>query len=174
MLIKPKLDYGCEAYSSACKSLLETLNPIQNSAIRIATGAIRSSPIYSLHSEAGLKPLELYRENKILNFLARVYVNPTHPMHNTVTLELDDEIDYNSPKSFVSRASQMMQNYNLNFNNILIEDTIKVPPWERSNINICKDLYHINKRDVIPAELCDIFNQHIHKHANSANVFTDG
>lgn len=174
MLIKPKLDYGCEAYSSACKSLLETLNPIQNSAIRIATGAFRSSPIYSLHSEAGLKPLELYRENKILNFLARVYVNPTHPMHNTVTLELDDEIDYNSPKSFVSRASQMMQNYNLNFNNILIEDTIKVPPWERSNINICKDLYHINKRDVIPAELCDIFNQHIHKHANSANVFTDG
>ena len=34
MLVKPKLDYGCEAYSSVSKSVLESLEPIHNAAIR--------------------------------------------------------------------------------------------------------------------------------------------
>ena len=38
MLIKPKIDYGCEAYSSACNSTLEKLDPIQNAAIRLGLG----------------------------------------------------------------------------------------------------------------------------------------
>ena len=60
-LVKPKLDYGCEAYSSASKSVLESLEPVHNAAIRIATGAFKSSPIISLNSNSGLKPLKYYR-----------------------------------------------------------------------------------------------------------------
>ena len=52
MLIKPKLDYGCEPYSSACTSLIDSLIPIQNSAIRTTTGAFRFSPVLSLHAES--------------------------------------------------------------------------------------------------------------------------
>ena len=33
MLMKPKFDYGCEAYSSASKSVLESLEPIHNAAM---------------------------------------------------------------------------------------------------------------------------------------------
>lgn len=57
MLIKPKLDYGSEVYSSACRTLSESLETIQNSAIQTATGAFRSSPIDSLRVISGLKPL---------------------------------------------------------------------------------------------------------------------
>ena len=44
-LIKSKVDYGCEAYSSACQTYLNSLQPIQNSALRISLGAFKSSPV---------------------------------------------------------------------------------------------------------------------------------
>jgi hypothetical protein len=93
MLIKPKIDYGCECYSSASKTLLESISPIQNCAIRIATGAFRSSPILSLHSESGLKPISIHRELKILNFYTRVFVNPSHPMSTVVLRDWWDDED---------------------------------------------------------------------------------
>ena len=59
MLIKIKIGYGCEAYSSASKTTLRKLYPIQNIAIRIATGAFKTSLIISLQSEADIKSLEI-------------------------------------------------------------------------------------------------------------------
>ena len=46
MLIKAKIDYGCEAYSSPSKTTLGNLDPIQNATIRIATGAFKTSTYY--------------------------------------------------------------------------------------------------------------------------------
>ena len=58
MLLKPKIDYGSEVYSSACRSLLDSLEPIQNAALRIATGALHTSPIPSLRVESGIRSLD--------------------------------------------------------------------------------------------------------------------
>ena len=48
ILVKPKFHYGCEVYSSATQAVLDKLSPVHNAAIRVATGAFRSSPIVSL------------------------------------------------------------------------------------------------------------------------------
>ena len=74
-LIEPKIEYGSEVYSSACRTYLDSLQPIQNSAIRIATGAFKSSPILSLHAESGLQPLKQYRDMKMLNYYLRIKAN---------------------------------------------------------------------------------------------------
>lgn len=37
--ILSKIDYGCQAYSSACNTYLKKLNTVQNNAIRLALGA---------------------------------------------------------------------------------------------------------------------------------------
>ena len=47
MLVKPKLDYSIKAYSSATDAVMRGVYAIQNAAIRIATGAYRSSLISS-------------------------------------------------------------------------------------------------------------------------------
>ena len=69
MLLKPKIDYGSEVYTSAEESYLKTVYAIQHSAIRIATGAYRSSPVNSLHSDSGIKPYKYYNEIKMLKLL---------------------------------------------------------------------------------------------------------
>ena len=99
MLLKPKLDYGCEAYSSASRTLPESLNQIQNLlAIRIATGAFWSSPVDSLHMVSGIKPLSTYRERKIINYYMRISTNRNHPMHTDLAIDdcrADENIDHN-------------------------------------------------------------------------------
>ena len=71
-ITKPKLDYGSEIYCTAKDDLLKTLDTVQNSALRIATGAFRSTPIVSLQAETGIKPLQAYREQKNINYMLRV------------------------------------------------------------------------------------------------------
>ena len=57
MLVKAKLDYGCEVYSSATQAVLDKLSPVHNAAIRVATGAFLSSPHVSLYAESDVKQL---------------------------------------------------------------------------------------------------------------------
>ncbi len=63
-LVRSKLDYGCIVYGSARKSYLETLDRVQNAALRICLGAFRTSPISSLHVEANELPL-MFEEAKV-------------------------------------------------------------------------------------------------------------
>ena len=53
-LSKPIIEYASEASSSASKTNLKKLDPIQNAALRTITGAFRTSPIVSLEVETGI------------------------------------------------------------------------------------------------------------------------
>ena len=94
-LIKPRLEYGCEVYCSAKESQIKSLEPVQNHALRIATGAFRSSPINSLEVLSGVRPLRYTFDAKLLNYISRVYVNSTNPLKQilSVVIELKDHIN---------------------------------------------------------------------------------
>lgn len=61
-LIRSKIDYGSIVYNSTRKKLLQQLDTIHNSAIRIALGAFYTRPRESLYCEASEQPLSLRRE----------------------------------------------------------------------------------------------------------------
>ena len=93
MLIKPKLDCGVKVYSSASPSLLEKLNLIYNAAIRIATGAFRSSHVLSLYAESGMKPPSTFRDIKVMNTYLQMLGSPTNPMHEKALIITEQEQD---------------------------------------------------------------------------------
>ena len=71
-LILSKLDYGAQAHYSAQKTSLKKLDLILNTALRIITGARKTTPpINAIEVECGLKPLTLRREEIILKYWAR-------------------------------------------------------------------------------------------------------
>ena len=45
--VRSRLEYGCAVFSSARKSYLKKLEPIQNQGLRICLGAFRTSPMQS-------------------------------------------------------------------------------------------------------------------------------
>ena len=83
-LVRSKLDYGCFIYGSARKSYLRCLDSIHHLGLRLALGALRTSPVEGLYVEANEAPLSLNGTSKhcciIQNF------NPAHPTLHSIAL----------------------------------------------------------------------------------------
>ena len=74
--IKSKLDYGCIIYSSASKTVLGKLETIQTNAIRIATGAFKSSLVVALQTETNILPLDQWRNLQVIVPLRKIQNYP--------------------------------------------------------------------------------------------------
>ena len=61
------MEYGSAATSRASKSNTMKLTRIQNQAMRMMTGAMRTTPITSLETITGLQPLKDRRDGKVLS-----------------------------------------------------------------------------------------------------------
>ena len=70
--IRSKLDYGYTVYGSASKTVLKQLETIQNTVIRIATGAFKSSPVVSLQTETNMLPLDHWRNLQVIVLLRKI------------------------------------------------------------------------------------------------------
>ena len=77
--IRSILDYGSPVYISATKKQLNKLNPIQNQAIRLCTGAFKTSPTNSLHIETAILPLKERRDLLALKYYTKIAANNKHP-----------------------------------------------------------------------------------------------
>ena len=69
--IRSKLTYGAAATSSACQTRKNTLEKIQNAALRVALGARKTSPIAALQSEANLPPLKDHLNTLCMHYYHR-------------------------------------------------------------------------------------------------------
>ena len=80
--VRSKLDYGCTVYSSARKSYLKKLLPIQNHGLRLCLGAFRTSPMQSLYVEANEPPLHLRWEKLSLQYALKLRNNHNNPTYD--------------------------------------------------------------------------------------------
>ena len=182
MIIKPKMDYGVEAYSSAAKSNLDKLEPIQNNAMRIATGTFKSSPILSLQIMCGLKPLEYYRDLKLITYFMRAIANPSNPIKKRIQdsgafeEESDGEEDrFELPKgSILERGKNISQKYNVRLDIIETEDPPRTPPWKTGNASVCEEVSVYLKSENSEAFMRNIFLNHLLEHESDYKVYTDG
>jgi hypothetical protein len=78
-LIRPILDYGCEAFDSTTDSLKAHLDSIQYKALKICTGALRGTSLISLQVECGEPPLKFRRKLLVKSYAITIEANPYHP-----------------------------------------------------------------------------------------------
>ncbi|CAJ1057143.1 RNA-directed DNA polymerase from mobile element jockey [Xyrichtys novacula] len=84
-MIRSVIDYGCIVYGSAAKSLLGKLDTIQTSALRICSGAFRTSPVPAVQVELGEMPLCLRRKHLIANYWVSLKGSSgTHPTKGVI------------------------------------------------------------------------------------------
>lgn len=81
MIIRSKIDFGSIAYQTAAPRHLKKLDVIQNSALRLATGAFRTSPIKSLLNLTTEKPLSIRRSELTLKYVIKIASNHQHPTY---------------------------------------------------------------------------------------------
>ena len=167
-LIRSKLDYCCHLYNSASKHNLDRLEPIQNRALRISSGAFRSSPALSLQVENNIPPLSCRRMQYSFLYYLRSHqfadsgshklisaVTPTFPNWHLRCLLDDSLAELNLQNINYSKCSHP-----------------PIPPWVSSPANVC--LAHYSKKQKSDRELRAEFFSHASLHWGSAFIFTDG
>ena len=115
-LIRSKIEYGCQAYASAPKTQLLKLDRIQSAALRIVTGAYKSTANTDIQIECSVQSLSLRREELMLKYWARSWpINQQLPLNSLYDLSLyettKDRLKRKIP--FVMKVRELVDKYQL-------------------------------------------------------------
>ena len=171
-LVRSKLDYGCEAYSSASPTVLKKLDPVHNEALRICMGAFKSSPVQSLYAESGEPPLSLHREYMNLIYYTRLQRNPKSPSCKAVMDSRSEILDPESQRQYYGgRMRKLLADLNLNLPRILEVGLPLYPPWTNP---VELDLVGIGKKNRSDLEIQSRFREYTSKYQDYIAIYTDG
>ena len=171
-LCRSKLDYGCEIYSSACKTRLGELDVVHNMALRLCSGAFRTSPVESIYVDCHQLPLDLRREELGLRYMARLRSHPDNPSNQI--LDQLRPIHYKAnARPFQVRLRDSLEEESLLAQRILPIHHPKHPPWLVPPLTVCSTSF--SKKDSPPHLIRDKFLEHdCLSHANAFKIYTDG
>ena len=174
-LIRSKIDYGCQAYNTAKKSVLEKIDIVQHQALRIATGAIRNTPVEALHVETGEMPLQLRRDEQILKYWARAQC-----MGEKLAISTElNKPSYSNPLdkkyrcSFTDQAKTLLMKYDL-YNTQIQKETNQYD-WKIKNTEIDTSLSHVLNKSDNPVVIKTLALEHIdNTYKKDLAIYTDG
>ena len=148
MLIRSIVDYGSLIYGTAANTHLQTIDRIQYAGIRIAIGALKSTPIQLLEPEADIIPLKFRREILAIAYILRR--SQEHPVSKLIEIfyhyEFYDIRPY--PLPFSGRIKEILKKFNLENK---IDDTIINKRYHmRLPIVVDTELHRYNKKELSP------------------------
>ena len=176
-LIRSKMDYACFVYDCACESNKRVLDSVHHAALRVATGAFRTSPKICLLAEAHEPPLSLRRQMLGMRYALKLRQFPTHPAYRYVFSEdfldlFDGKLQKSVP--FCIRMRDLFERCNLPLRGVRRASVASSPPWEHVRPIIDLTLAEVRKSDVPEYEARCRAMQHISFYEGRATVFTDG
>ena len=171
-LCRSKLDYGCQIYSSACKTKLKELDVVHNMGIRICTGAFRTSPVESLYVDSNELPLDLRREELGLRYMTRIKSAPKNPTFKMLTECSSSKFGARSSKPFQIRLLEDLEDITIRRQKIQPLEHPPVPPWLVPKVTICEK--HLTRSGKSDNEIKYQFLEHNVRHSKHEKFYTDG
>ena len=161
-LVLSKLDYGCFIYVSARKSYLYCLDSIHHLGLRLALGALRTSPVESLYVEANEAPLILRREKLALHYYTKLQSCPSNPAFEcTINPKYKECLarKESAISTFGIRIQSFVDDSNILNNNV--HDTIisEVSTWTLHHPKVYLDLSDLSKKDTQAPVFIQNFNE---------------
>ena len=176
-LVRSKLDYGCIVYSSARRSYLQKLIPVQNQALRLCLGAFRTSPMHSLFVLANEPPLQLRWQKLSLQYAFKLKSNPNNPAYE-VAFEPKFENFYSSKinaiQSFGFRVKDEMEYICSNLDLVSENHLPSKPPWKLSRPRVDLSLREFKKDACDPLVFQTYFGQLKDLYKDYTHLYTDG
>ncbi|GFT99251.1 probable RNA-directed DNA polymerase from transposon X-element [Trichonephila clavipes] len=152
----PHLDYGCVVYGSARASVLKRLDTsfcwTHHSALRICSGAFRTSPVTSLYVVCHQPPLELRRRQLSANYFIRAMSVPSHPLKPfslAIGLTRLYEARSFNIKPFSERAKAILNDAHLNNIKIQENNILAFPPWTSKFVTIVTPFRAMTKQALL-------------------------
>ena len=129
--IRSKLDYGSIVYASATPTELNKLKVVTNDALRISTGAFKSTKIEALYGLSCEITPELRRDYLALRYYVKIKSNLSNPANNCITVRNEIPFTDLTGKPFSHRIQDIKRKYDL-------PDQLLVQPEFSYLIHNCK------------------------------------
>ena len=170
-IIRSKLDYCSFIYATAKPYIIKSLDSIHHTAIRLCTGAFRSSPIESLYSDSGEPSLYKRRMQLLLQFYVR-----SQQLANTSIIPFQQNIEQPNVQTPLIANTIHETLLSLNMSNI------PVMPFHYTDSNkwllpdiICNGFDCPSKKNINDHNLKQLFIEHCTlMHNDEIKIFTDG
>ena len=178
-LVLPILEYGAVVYAGANDNVLKKLETIQNSFIRIGTGAMKTSLIPSLQVEAVMMPLQLHRMEQSLRYVTKIMYHPGHSTYKSIHVlpsihhNYIDPAEKRSGLTIASRAKTFSDELEYIRPQIVPLPPLKTPPWQRKDMDIIF-LLECSKSQIAPEEIQQKFLEHHDRFSHYHFIYTDG
>ena len=174
-LIRPILDYNAFLFDHISNTNKATLEAIQNQALRIATGALRTTPVCNLNAETNIPPLCHRRKYLLLRFFIRSQARPNQPTHRCLTAFPHNNIPIMQQRKYPLIATQIQRTLEL-FKQSQIP-VLPIPAFHYFWTEQCPDinfLFSGCKSSFITTEIHGKFAEYKHNHAGFTFIYTDG
>ncbi|GBO29232.1 putative RNA-directed DNA polymerase from transposon X-element [Araneus ventricosus] len=176
-VILSRIDYGCEVYGCARSSILRNLDTVHHSALRICSGAFRTSPVHSLYVVCHQLPLHLRRKMLCAQYFFRIQCHPTHPLRR-MTLPIGLGRLYNARPSnvlpFCERIKRSLADSGFPNVQICPIDFLSFAPWDVPQISFQNPFSEFHKSTTAPAVFQQLFCYHRLQFSAHVPIFTDG
>lgn len=170
-LIRSSLEYGCQIYSTANKGTLKKINTIYNTAIRTSLGALRTSPIESIHKEAGTYLLTDRIQELTTKYILKVKSTKDHPNHSLISTSSPNN---NRLKSGLQKTIEYLASTNFATDSIYPITKTTFPPWHQHNLQTDTTLTHILTKSDNPTIQKLESIKLINEYSNHLKIYTDG
>ena len=175
-LIRSKMDYACFVYDSASPSVKKRLDVIHNSAIRIATGAFRTTPTASLLVEANEPPLALRRRLLGQRYAHKLAQFPSHPTYRSVFSNRIRALFHGTQKNLplAVRVKTFSDESGIKRRSIVQSEISDIPPWELVLPESDTSLARRPKTEKSAVEMSQLGLELIASYQDRVAVYTDG
>ena len=123
--IRPHLEYGSTTLSSASKSAVYTLDKVQNQALRLITGSMKSTPMRVMEETTVIQSLSKRRDIRNIKQAERYKCSPSHPMKKIMDAMTKYRI---KRESFIHKNNTLKRTYNNNNSIKTVQCTYSSPP----------------------------------------------
>ena len=152
--VRPHLEYGASAWMTAAKTHQHTLEKVQNQALRIMTGSMRSTPITKMEEIIGLPPLKTRWKSKTMVQHTKIKALEDHSMHDR---EKELESGRLKRSNFMREAKEFQRIHQdeLPARMEPLQPTSDQPPWEyvSGNIDICCTVPQLHFKDDLSEDI---------------------
>lgn len=174
-LMRPVVDYGCIAFMAAAESNLKKLDVLQAQALRICSGAFKTSPVSAIQVEMGEMPLRIRRVKLMLAYWVNLQGHcDSHPAKSI----LKDCWEHNESHLTSFGWIGDVKAASIGLNKIQYCPTVpisSIPPWlfplPRVDLNIQRELKE--KKELLPVWRI-VQNYFASNYSDSTIIFTDG
>ena len=178
-LIRPILEYACQILDGPANTAVNSLESVQNACLRVATGALRTSPVMSLQVESNVVPLFIRRWELTIRYALKVFGMANHPCQSLIdgTHSLPDiEWDYMKRISgfpLYERFTHASRNLRFEPPHDVVVKVSTIPEWKRHKLEFRK-LFDQKKATMLNEEVKQAFGEFQNEHNGYQYIFTDG